>query len=245
MRQAWIRPFAVVAYVAFVASFTSFAAFVCGFLPTRRGGNGGAPGAVAIDLALVALFGVTHSVMARQGFKRLLTRVVPPAAERSLFVLVASIELAFLMYAWRPLPGPTVWSTTGALAAVLVGAQLLGFGIVLLSSFLIDHFELFGLRQAFADRLPSPSFRTPALYRHVRHPLYMGFLTAFWFAPRMSLGQLCLAGAFTAYILVAIRFEERDLVRVHGERYRRYQRQVPMLIPAPTGRRALRQEPTP
>jgi protein-S-isoprenylcysteine O-methyltransferase Ste14 len=245
MRQAWIRPFAVIAYVAFVASFTSFAAFVCGFLPTRRGGNGGAPGAVAIDLALVALFGVTHSVMARQGFKRLLTRVVPPAAERSLFVLVASIQLAFLMYAWRPLPGPNVWSTTGALAAVLVGVQLLGFGIALLSSFLIDHFELFGLRQAFADRLPSSSFRTPALYRHVRHPLYMGFLMAFWFTPRMSLGQLCLAGAFTAYVLVAIRFEERDLVRVHGERYRRYRRQVPMLIPAPTGRRALRQEPTP
>jgi protein-S-isoprenylcysteine O-methyltransferase Ste14 len=107
-----------------------------------------------------------------------------------------------------------------------------------MSTFLLDHFELFGLRQAFSPRPPSPSFRTPALYRHVRHPLYLGFLIAFWSTPRMSAGRLCLAAAFTAYVLVAIRLEERDLVRVHGERYRRYQRDVPMLIPAPPGRLA-------
>ena len=244
MRRALIRSFAVVSYLAFLASFSAFAAFVCGLIPAHDGGPGGAFAAVAVDLGLVALFGVTHSVMARQSFKRLLTRVVAPAAERSLFVLVASAELAFLTYAWRPFLGWTIWSAAGPVASVLSGVQFVGFGIVLVSSFLIDHFELFGLRQAFAQRSPPPSFKTPALYRHVRHPLYLGFLTAFWAAPRMGLGQLCLAAAFTAYILVAIRLEERDLVRAHGERYRRYQREVPMLLPAPAGRRVERQERT-
>jgi protein-S-isoprenylcysteine O-methyltransferase Ste14 len=236
MRQFLIRAFAVVAYLAFVASFTAFAAFVCGVIPARDLALAGPLAAVGVDVALVALFGVTHSVMARQGFKRVLTRVVPAAAERSVFVLVASAQLAFLIYAWRPLPGWTVWAASGPAAAVLLGVQVVGFGIALVSSFLIDHFELFGLRQAFSPRPASPSFRTPALYRRVRHPLYLGFIIAFWAAPRMSVAGLCLAAAFTAYILVAIRLEERDLVRVHGERYRRYQRDVPMLIPAPAGR---------
>jgi methanethiol S-methyltransferase len=231
-----IRAFAVVAYLAFVASFTAFAAFVCGAISARDGAAGGPLAAIGVDVGLVALFGVTHSVMARQGFKRVLTRVIPTAAERSLFVLVASAQLALLTYAWRPLPGWTVWAASGPAAAALSGVQVVGFGIALVSSFLIDHFELFGLRQAFSPRPGSASFRTPALYRHVRHPLYLGFIIAFWSAPRMSVGRLCLAVAFTAYVLVAIRLEERDLVRVHGERYRRYQRDVPMLIPAPAGR---------
>ena len=239
MRQLLIRAFAVVAYLAFVASFTAFAAFVCGLLPARGGAPEGALAAIEVDVALVALFGVTHSLMARQGFKRVLTRAVPAAAERSLFVLVASAQLAFLTWAWRPLPGRTVWAASGRAAAALSGVQVLGFAIALASSFLIDHLELFGLRQAFSRRAPSaPSFRTPALYRHVRHPLYLGFVVAFWSAPAMSAGRLCLAAAFTAYILVAIRLEERDLVRVHGERYRRYQRDVPMLVPVPGGRAA-------
>jgi protein-S-isoprenylcysteine O-methyltransferase Ste14 len=237
MRHILIRAFAVVAYLAFVASFTAFAAFVCGFLPVANGSPGGPLAAIAVDVALVTAFGVTHSVMARQGFKRALTRVVPPAAERSLYVLVASAQVAALTFAWRPLPGSIAWEASGPAAAVLSGLQVAGFGLTFVSSFLIDHFELFGLRQAFSRRPRSPSFRTPALYRHVRHPLYLGFVIAFWAAPRMSLGRLCLAAAFTAYILVAIRLEERDLVRVHGERYRRYQQDVPMLIPAPAGRR--------
>ena len=235
MRQFLIRAFAVVAYLAFLASFTAFAAFVCGVIPSPDGTPGGPLAAIGVDGALVALFGVTHSVMARQGFKRVLTRVVPTAAERSLFVLVASAQLGFLIYAWRPLPGWTVWTASGPAATALSGVQLVGFGIALVSTFLIDHFELFGLRQAFSPRPPSPSFRTPALYRYVRHPLYLGLLVAFWSAPRMSVARLCLAVAFTAYILVAIRLEERDLLRVHGERYRRYQRDVPMLIPTPAG----------
>ncbi|HET9594054.1 MAG TPA: DUF1295 domain-containing protein [Anaeromyxobacteraceae bacterium] len=238
MRSFLIRSFGVVAYLAFLASFTAFAAFVCGLIPGRDGAPEGPLAAIAVDLALVAMFGVTHSAMARQGFKRLITRAIPTASERSLFVLVASVQLAALTYAWRPLPGWTVWAASGPAAVALSAVQLAGFGIALVSTFLIDHLELFGLRQAFSPRPTSPSFRTPALYRHVRHPLYLGFLVAFWSAPRMSVGRLCLAAAFTAYILVAIRLEERDLVRVHGERYRRYQRDVPMLLPAPPGRAA-------
>src|SRR5688572_11588965 len=164
-----VRGFAGVAYVAFQASFLYFIAFVIGYVPMRDRGDG-VVAAIAIDAGLIALFGVTHSIMARAGFKRWIIRFIPAAAERSLFVLVASLQVALLCWQWRPVAGPTLWSAAPPLATVLTGVQLAGFAIALASSLLIDHFELFGLRQAFAPRREALPFHTPLLYRIVRHP---------------------------------------------------------------------------
>lgn len=223
-----VRAFAVAAYLAFNASFLYFAAFVTGFVPARPPSSLAA--AIAVDVALVAFFGVTHSLMARGGFKRWLTRVVPPAAERSVFVLVASAQLALLVWQWRTLGGAPLWRAHGALATALTALQGLGFAIALISTYLIDHFELFGLRQAFAPRPPGP-LRTPFLYRLVRHPLYFGLVIAFWTPPEMTLARLLLAIAMTLYVAVGARLEERDLVRAFGDEYRAYQRRVPMILP--------------
>ena len=229
-----MRAFAVLAYLAFLASFLYFAGFVTGLLPGR------APAALvealAIDCGLIAFFGVTHSVMARPGFKRWWLSVVPAAAERSVFVLVASAQLALLVWQWRPVAAPVLWAVPAALVPVASGLQLAGFGLALGSSFLIDHFELFGLRQVFAPRPPGP-LRTPSLYRAVRHPLYLGILVALWFAPQMSAGRLVLAAGLSVYVIAGTLLEERDLVRLFGDAYRRYQRQVPMLLPWRLGRR--------
>lgn len=225
-----LRSFAVATYLAFVASFTLFAAFVTGLLPARAPA-GGLAASLAIDAALVAFFAVTHSVMARRSFKAWWTRRIPAAAERSAFVLVASAQLALLVWQWRPVGGAPLWHATGALATALLGAQLAGFGIALLSTFLIDHLELFGLRQAFAPRRGPESFRTPLLYRLVRHPLYLGLLIAFWCPPAMTAARLLLAIGMTAYVAVGARLEERDLLRAFGAEYRAYQRRVPMILP--------------
>jgi methanethiol S-methyltransferase len=191
--------------------------------------------AVVIDVALLALFAVQHSAMARASFKRWWTRIVPPTAERSTYVNAANLCLIALIAAWHPITGD-VWRITGQpWRALLIAIGLAGWAITLLSSLLIDHFELFGLRQAFArpaDRPPDKaSFATPFLYRAVRHPLYLGFLLAFWATPRMTLGHLLFATAMTAYILVGVRFEERDLISMFGQQYRDYRGRVPMLIP--------------
>jgi protein-S-isoprenylcysteine O-methyltransferase Ste14 len=196
--------------------------------------------AVVVDAALLALFGLQHSVMARTGFKRWWTRIVPPSAERSTYVLASSICLLVLFTAWRPITG-NVWRVTAQpWRALLIAAALAGWAIVLLSTFLIDHFDLFGLRQVFARlrgrRLTEHEFRTPFLYRGVRHPIYLGFLIAFWVTPAMTLGHLLFAAVTTCYILLAVRFEERDLIRMFGEQYRDYRRRVPMLIPRMGGR---------
>lgn len=201
----------------------------------RETGNPGV--AVIINLALILIFGLQHSVMARTGFKRWLKQAVPESAERSTYVLVSSACLILLYWQWRSLPG-VIWSAESA-AAQAVGWGLfgLGFAIVLLSTFLINHFDLFGLRQVwnqFRERPNNPvPFVTPLLYAVVRHPLYLGFLLAFWGGPTMTVGGLIFAGGMTVYILIAVRFEERDLVRFHGNEYRRYQEQVPMLVPLP------------
>jgi protein-S-isoprenylcysteine O-methyltransferase Ste14 len=222
--------FAFLSYAAFQASFLYLVGFLCGFVRGHATASTTAA-AIAIDVGLLLLFAITHSVMARRGFKEAWTRIVGRRAERSIYVLVASGQLALLCWQWRPLPGLTLWSASGWAAHALVAGQLLGFGIALLSTFLIDHFELFGLRQAFDRKGAPPVFRTPGFYRVVRHPLYLGLIIALWCAPDMGLGRLVLAAGLTVYVLVGARLEERDLVAMFGDDYRRYQRRVPMLLP--------------
>lgn len=195
------------------------------------------PRALIQDAVLLLLFAVQHSVMARAGFKAWWTRFVPRAVERSTYVLVSSILLILLYWLWIPLP-KVIWQVKiTALEAVLWGSFCFGWLLVLVSTFLIDHFDLFGLRQVYlfwTERPGAPnSFRTPFVYRWVRHPLILGFLIAFWSAPTMTAGRLLFAAAITAYCLIAVQLEERDLLAIHGESYAVYQRQVRMLIPLP------------
>ena len=196
--------------------------------------------ALLVNLLLLGLFAVQHSVMARRSFKRWWARIVPPAMERSTYVLAASLALALILWQWRPIPEPVVWNVESRTGANLLWAVFwLGWAVMLLSTFLINHFELFGLRQVYARlagrELPEPEFRTPLLYRYVRHPLYLGLLLGFWAAPVMTAGHLLFSIGCTGYILVGIWFEERDLIARFGDQYRRYRNQVGMLLP---GRRA-------
>jgi len=231
--------YAVVAYVLFAGTF-AYAVGFTGNIVVPKGIDAGASAplleAIAVNLLLLGLFAVQHSVMARRGFKRWWTRIVPPAVERSTYVLAASLALALVLWQWRPIAEPVVWRIDGAFATTLVWAVFwLGWVILLASSFLINHFELFGLRQAWAQvtgrPLPEPKFRTPAFYRYVRHPLYLGFLLGFWATPVMSAGHLLFAVGATGYILVGIWFEERDMIAQFGDQYRRYRTQVGMLLP--------------
>lgn len=215
--------------------------YAIGFLSNvglPRGIDGAPRGAfgasLAIDLALLAVFGLQHSVMARPGFKRLWTTVVPAAVERSTYVLASSAALTLLVWQWRPLGG-IVWNVQDGWARMLLqGISVTGWAIVLVSATLIDGLELVGLRQVLAywrrAAPPAARFATPGFYRFVRHPLYLGFLLALWPAPVMSMTHLVLAAAATGYILLGIQLEERDLARVHPE-YREYRRRVPMLLP--------------
>jgi protein-S-isoprenylcysteine O-methyltransferase Ste14 len=227
-------------YGLFLATFLYAAAFV-GNLPVPKtidsGVAGSLPLALAVNTALLGLFAVQHSVMARPAFKRWWTRLVPEPVERTTFVLFSSLALLLLYWQWQPMPD-TVWSVTHPAGAIaLQVAFWAGWGLALLSTFLINHFELFGLRQVYyrlrGMTLPQGQFRTPMLYRHVRHPLYLGLLLAFWATPTMTMGHLLFAVATTGYILIGIQLEERDLVTAFGDRYRRYREQVSMLIPLP------------
>jgi protein-S-isoprenylcysteine O-methyltransferase Ste14 len=231
MMRLVIRGYSLLAYALFVSTFAYFAFFV-----TERvdAGPATAPlGAAAIDVGLIAFFGLLHSLMARPRFKQIWTTIVPPAAERSTYVLVASAQIALLCWQWRPLASPELFATSGALAASLRALQAAGWVIALASTFAIDHFELFGVRQGLGRETIAPSFRTPLLYRWVRHPLYFGLLLALWSAPTMTAGHVLLAASFTGYLLIGVKYEERDLLRTFGERYRRYQAEVPMLLPFP------------
>ncbi len=236
--------YGVVTYALFLATFLFLVGFV-GNLPLPRTIDGGpvvpAGEATLVDLALIALFGVQHSVMARPAFKRWWTRFVPEPIERSTYVLAASAMLALIFWQWRPIVEPVVWDLGRTAGGIALDALFwIGWAVLLVSTFLINHFELFGLRQVYARlvgrSLPTPAFRTPLLYRHVRHPIYLGFLIAFWATPRMTAGHLLFAVGCTLYILVGIRFEERDLVAHLGDRYRRYREQVGMLLPWPKRR---------
>ena len=188
----------------------------------------------ACYLGLLGLFAIQHSVMARPAFKRWWTRLVPEAVERSTYVLLSSLALVALFAWWQPIGG-TIWNATGAARTAVIALYLLGWALLLYTTFLIDHFDLFGLKQVWRRLTGAPyqppQFYTPSLYRIVRHPLYIGWLTIFWAAPTMTLAHLVFALATTAYILIAIQLEERDLVDAFGERYVTYRRDTPMLIP--------------
>ena len=192
--------------------------------------------ALAVNVALLGLFAVQHSVMARRSFKRWWTRFVPEPVERSTYVLAATLALALLLWQWRPIAEPMVWRVGDPVARMALFVVCgTGWAVLLISTFLLNHLELFGLRQVWTHltggTAPAADFRTPGFYRHVRHPLYLGFVIAFWFTPDMSAGHLLFAVATTAYILVGIWFEERDLIASFGERYRIYREQTGMLLP--------------
>ncbi len=232
-----IFAYGLVCYAVFFATFLYAIGFVGNlWVPKSMDGPPAAPLAQAllIDLALLALFAIQHSVMARPAFKRRWTRIVPPPAERSTYVLFSSLALLALFALWQPLGG-VVWDVAApAGRAVLYGLFALGWLLVLVSTFLINHFDLFGLRQVWLHLLGKPyrplPFKTPGLYRYVRHPLYLGWLLAFWATPTMTVTHLLFAVATSTYILIAIRFEERDLSTVHAE-YSEYRKRVPMLVP--------------
>jgi methanethiol S-methyltransferase len=239
MSRAATLLFALFAYAVFFATFLYLVCFVGNFpfapLTVDRGPEAAVATAVVIDLVLIALFGIQHSVMARQGFKRAWTRVVPVPAERSVYVLLASLVLIVLFTFWRPIEG-TLWDARGtALELPLWIAFFAGWGIVLLSTFLLNHFELFGLQQAWfhmrGRQAEPPQLRQPLFYKWVAHPLYSGFFLAFWATPHMTYGHLLLALGMSAYMLIAIGYEERDLVGHYGDEYVRYRKGVGKLFP--------------
>src|SRR4051812_18463804 len=237
MARAIYLLFGFVAYLIFFATFLYLVAFTGDFPRIPWAVDRGPPSPVAvailIDVALIALFGVQHSVMARAPFKAAWTRIVPEPIERSLYVLLASLCLIVMFDFWRPIPA-TVWSVQNQGAAYALWALFgLGWLIVLVSTFLLNHFELFGLRQVWSHasgwEIPEPVFREPLFYKRVRHPLYSGFVLAFWATPVMTAGHLLLAAGMTVYILIAIRHEERNLVRLFGRTYQDYRTRAGML----------------
>lgn len=255
MKRVLILLFGIVAYFVFLPTFLYLIAFVGNLQTTPLAdaipalavlvpqsvsfGRETGPVALAavINAALILLFGLQHSIMARSGFKTWLKGLLPSSAERSVYVLLSSLVLILLFWQWRPMP-QVVWSVESeALRTLLWVVFAAGFGMVFIATFLIDHFDLFGLKQIWAQfvgkRAAPPQFVTPFFYRVVRHPLYLGFLMAFWATPYMTLGHLLFSVGMTAYILVGVRLEERDLVGYLGEDYRRYQDEVPQLVPLP------------
>jgi protein-S-isoprenylcysteine O-methyltransferase Ste14 len=238
-KRITIFAYGLVSYAVFFGSFLYAIGFIGGFgVPTVLDGEPLVPlgQALLIDTLLLGAFALQHSVMARPAFKRWWTRVVPEAAERSTYVLFSSLLLVAMFVFWQPIGG-SVWSVQDPIAqGVLYGVFALGWLTVLVATFLINHFDLFGLRQVWLQLVGRPytqlSFGTPWLYRYVRHPLYVGWFMVFWATPHMSAAHLLFAVATTAYILIAIRLEERDLLEAHPE-YAEYRRRVPMLIPQP------------
>jgi methanethiol S-methyltransferase len=230
--------FGAVAYAVFLGAFLYAIGFVTGLIVPKTidtGPMGPVGAAIVIDVLLLTVFALQHSVMARAPFKRWWTQYVPAPIERSMYVLLASLALILVFWQWRPI-GAIVWEASNpTLAMVLMGLSFVGWGLVILSTFLINHFELFGLHQVANNlagkTMPAPRFRTPLFYKFVRHPIYMGFIIAFWAAPTMTVGHLLFAAVTTAYIFVGILLEERDLLDLFGDDYRSYRERVSMLVP--------------
>jgi protein-S-isoprenylcysteine O-methyltransferase Ste14 len=230
--------YGVVAYIAFSLTILYAIGFVMGLVVPKTidtGPETSAVEAITINLLLMSLFAVQHSLMARKRFKEWWTKYVPKAIERSTYVLLSSMALMLLFWQWRPMPA-IVWEVDDAdIAATIATVSMAGWVLVFTSTFLINHFELFGLQQVvnnLADRkMPKPQFRTPLFYRFVRHPLYLGFIIAFWATPTMTVGHLLFAALTTAYIFLGIFLEERDLIDLFGDDYRQYRKRVSMLLP--------------
>lgn len=242
MKRITVFVYGVVCYGIFLATFLYAFGFVGNVLVPKSmdsGPSGPLGEALLVNALLLGGFAIQHSVMARSWFKRGLTMLIPEPAERSTYVLLSSLMLILLFWQWQPM-GMVVWNVESlAMQGLLLALCASGWVLVLISTFLINHFDLFGLRQVWMYLRGEPytplRFGTPGMYKMVRHPLYLGWLFAFWMTPVMTAAHLLFAVLTTGYILVAIQFEERDLVRVHGERYREYRRSVPMILPVRTG----------
>lgn len=246
MKRITAFTYGIICYVIFFGTFLYTIGFVGNlFVPKSIDSTPGGPlgQALMINALLLGIFAIQHSVMARQGFKRWWTRFVPQPVERSTYVLFSSLALIVLFVYWQPIGG-VIWHVQDPVAqAFLYGLCIFGWGLVLVATFLINHFDLFGLRQVWlylrGKQDYAPAFVTPGLYRFVRHPIYVGFIFAIWATPTMTAAHLFFALLTTAYILIGIRLEERDLVAFYGARYSQYQKQVPMLVPRlgarPTG----------
>lgn len=239
MRRLFTLFYGVLAYLLGLASILYAIGFIGDFAVLKSIDVGGeaAPGEQAFlkDLLLIAIFTIPHSIMARQGFKRWLTRIVPESIERSTYVMTAGVLFLTLFWFWEPITQQVWHVETLALRTLILVIYFTGWGIVLLSTFQIDHFNLFGLAQVIGAlrgrKAKDPEFQIPFLYKLVRHPLYLGLLLAFWATPDMTVGHLVFATVNTGYILIGIMFEERDLMSFYGDRYRNYRRKVPMVLP--------------
>lgn len=249
MKRWLFLAYGAATYAMFLGVFLYAVGFIGNFgTPTSLDANPSRPlfEALVINMGLLSLFALQHSGMARRGFKKAWTKIVPEALERSTYVLFTNVCLIALFALWQPMGG-TVWGVESeAATTALITLYVFGWALVLVSTFVIDHFDLFGLKQAWnffrGKAYEPPKFRQPALYRIVRHPLYVGWLIVFWAAPVMTVAHLVFALVTTAYILVAIQLEERDLIHFHGESYREYRRRVPMLVPFAKRRVAARLE---